>query len=288
MNTISLSFRETQFDVVDLNNQPWLRGTQIGDAFGYKKAGRISIDKLYKANADEFTDSMTALVELDTEGGKQKVRIFSLRGCHLLAMFARTEVAKEFRKWVLDILENHSSAQYALKQLPEPKTKKALPGGLTLDQQDCIKALVRGRIEKLPKEKQGGAAIRIWSSIKAKFGKPYKEIAPDQFAEVCSLIGRLEVSGEPLLQVTPLELDALVDLRVKKALEGELLNAPCPKYHAPLSLWQPDNRVGATAWLTYPELTRMEQSARPLTVLLQQLRQDGHDVQGATAEYQAL
>ncbi len=48
---------------------------------------------------------MTALIELDTSGGKQKVRIFSLRGCHLLAMFARTAIAKQFRKWVLDILD---------------------------------------------------------------------------------------------------------------------------------------------------------------------------------------
>ncbi|OOC12774.1 hypothetical protein BM451_14785 [Dickeya dadantii] len=33
-----------------------------------------------------------------------KIRIFSLRGAHPLAMFARTPVAKESRRWVLDIL----------------------------------------------------------------------------------------------------------------------------------------------------------------------------------------
>jgi prophage antirepressor-like protein len=33
-------------------------------------------------------------------------RVFSLLGAHLIAMFARTSVAKEFRQWVLDILEN--------------------------------------------------------------------------------------------------------------------------------------------------------------------------------------
>ena len=36
---------------------------------------------------------------------EKKVRIFSLRGAHLIAMFARTPVAKEFRRWVLDILD---------------------------------------------------------------------------------------------------------------------------------------------------------------------------------------
>lgn len=61
--------------------------------------------KLYDRNADEFTDSMTQVIELPTAGGKQQVRVFSLRGCHLLGMLARTKVAKEFRRWVLDVLE---------------------------------------------------------------------------------------------------------------------------------------------------------------------------------------
>ena len=36
-----------------------------------------------------------------------RARIFSLRGCHLLAMFARTPVAKSFRRWVLDVIEQY-------------------------------------------------------------------------------------------------------------------------------------------------------------------------------------
>lgn len=50
---------------------------------------------------------MTEVLNLTTSGNYQKeVRIFSLRGAHLIAMFARTPVAKAFRKWVLDILDN--------------------------------------------------------------------------------------------------------------------------------------------------------------------------------------
>ncbi|WP_430231424.1 ORF6C domain-containing protein [Nitrosomonas communis] len=39
------------------------------------------------------------------------MRIFSLRGAHLIAMFAKTEIAKEFRKWALDsdILERETA-----------------------------------------------------------------------------------------------------------------------------------------------------------------------------------
>ena len=53
---------------------------------------------------------MTLTLDLGVKGfgngnSKKAVRIFSLRGCHLLAMFAKTEVAKQFRKWVLDLLD---------------------------------------------------------------------------------------------------------------------------------------------------------------------------------------
>ncbi|MNQ82204.1 hypothetical protein D3C85_972510 [compost metagenome] len=57
---------------------------------------------------------MTETVKLTVSGNLQKeVRIFSLRGAHLLAMFARTEVAKEFRRWVLDVLDGLSAQDSA-------------------------------------------------------------------------------------------------------------------------------------------------------------------------------
>lgn len=108
MNALSLSFKDTNFQITDINGQPWLRGYQIGNALEYSD-GAVAIAKLYDRNADEFTDSMTQVIELPTAGGKQQVRVFSLRGCHLLGMLARTKVAKEFRHWVLDVLEKEVS-----------------------------------------------------------------------------------------------------------------------------------------------------------------------------------
>lgn len=105
---ISLSFRNVNFDITDIHGQPWLRGLQVASALGYKNPA-ADIVNLYNRNADEFTDSMTQVIELPTAGGKQQVRVFSLRGCHLLGMLARTKVAKEFRRWVLDVLEKEVS-----------------------------------------------------------------------------------------------------------------------------------------------------------------------------------
>ncbi len=99
-----LAFENTQFDVVDIHNIPWLRGAQVALALGYQNPAN-AIKDLYSRNTDEFTDEMTQVLDLPTAGGIQPVRIFSPRGCYLLGMLARTDKAKAFRVWVLDVLE---------------------------------------------------------------------------------------------------------------------------------------------------------------------------------------
>ena len=82
----------------------WLTSAEIANALQYKSAK--SVTNLFNQNSDEFTSGMTQVIESVTSGNyRKKVRVFSLRGAHLIAMFARTPVAKEFRRWVLDILD---------------------------------------------------------------------------------------------------------------------------------------------------------------------------------------
>lgn len=114
-----LVFETTEFDVVDLHNVPWLRVGQIDLALGYQSEG--SCRKIYERNADEFTDEMTQVIDLPTAGGVQPVRIFSPRGCYLLGMLARTEKAKAFRAWVLDVLEGRAVPREA-KPMTIPQT----------------------------------------------------------------------------------------------------------------------------------------------------------------------
>ena len=109
MNAI-LTFENTEFDVVDIHNVPWLRGLQVASALGYQNPTADAAN-LYARNADEFTDEMTQVLELPTAGGVQPVRVFSPRGCYLLGMLARTEKAKAFRQWVLDVLEGRTVAR---------------------------------------------------------------------------------------------------------------------------------------------------------------------------------
>ncbi|MHC7827050.1 P22AR C-terminal domain-containing protein [Klebsiella pneumoniae] len=82
----------------------WLTSAEIANALQYKSAK--SVTNLFNQNSDEFTSGMTQVIESVTSGNyRKKVRVFSLRGARLIAMFARTDVAKEFRRWVLDILD---------------------------------------------------------------------------------------------------------------------------------------------------------------------------------------
>lgn len=116
----TLTFQNTNLSVINQHNQTYFTANDLGLALGYVDAIR-AVKQIYDRNADEFTAEMTALIEMPTAGGIQKVRIFSLRGAHLIAMFARTKVAKAFRKWVLDILDKEVARRPQQMALPEPE-----------------------------------------------------------------------------------------------------------------------------------------------------------------------
>lgn len=184
--TTSLVFQSTIFDVINRNNQPWIRGYQIGSALGYTRPD-VQVAKLFKKHADEFTNSMTAVVTLPTPGGPQETRIFSLRGCHLLAMFARTSVAKAFRVWVLDVLESLQQPQ----QLPPsaPLSRLSVPSD--------------------PERKELTATINAGarSVINAHFGvKSVNELTVDQVKQAIALVHEKIRGGAelPALPTVPL------------------------------------------------------------------------------------
>ncbi|HAU5602562.1 TPA: hypothetical protein JD320_001725 [Citrobacter koseri] len=111
MNIVAKS--EFNFKGIDLvpapvNDGIWLTSSDIAKALGY--ASSKSVSTIYSRNSDEFTSSMSMVIKMKTNGinnnlREKSVRVFSLRGCHLIAMFATTKVAKDFRRWVLDILD---------------------------------------------------------------------------------------------------------------------------------------------------------------------------------------
>lgn len=106
MNT--LIFRNTVLETTHHKDQIWFTSSVLAKALQYARGDFVT--RIYERNKDEFTSCMTETVNLTVSSNinglqHKNIRIFSLRGAHLIAMFASTPVAKEFRKWVLDILE---------------------------------------------------------------------------------------------------------------------------------------------------------------------------------------
>lgn len=106
----ALVFQGHQIETIERDGELWIRAMQIGGALGYHRPDLVL--KVYQKHAAEFTDSMTSLVSLPDlnlrnggAGQSREVRVFTLRGAHLLGMFARTYKAAEFRRWVLDTLD---------------------------------------------------------------------------------------------------------------------------------------------------------------------------------------
>lgn len=134
-----LVFKSQKIEPIIINKQPYVRGQQIAVALNYKRADIIN--QIYNAHADEFTSDMTLLTEVETKGGKQVMRVFSLRGCHLLAMFSKTPIAKEFRKWILDLIDHHNQNL----SLPVAQVDMKAIGGMV---KKCCAVAVREELTK--------------------------------------------------------------------------------------------------------------------------------------------
>lgn len=124
-----LTFQNITFEPIYQDGQLWFTSTELAKALGYSRTDNVN--RVYARNSDEFTDSMTTTVKMTlvrkTGEVDVMVRVFSLRGAHLIAMFASTPVAKEFRKWVLDILDREVADK---KDLPIEKDSSVSANGL--------------------------------------------------------------------------------------------------------------------------------------------------------------
>ena len=186
----SLCFQSVEFDVIPQNSQPWVRGYQIGTALGYGENADVSIRKLYTRHADEFTPAMTAVVTLPTEGGPQETRIFSLRGCHLLAMFARTPVAKAFRRWVLDVIEQYGDRV----PVAHPVTLNEAP--ISPEQRAELKLIVDSKAGMVPKAVQRRAYKEIWTRFNRHFHiAEYKQLPCSRMDEARDFLLSMQVNA---------------------------------------------------------------------------------------------
>lgn len=231
----SLCFNDFTFSPITRGNQPWIRATELARALGYGRENQVS--RLYRNNADEFTPEMTQLVEITAQpqnGAEGRARIFSLRGCHLLAMFARTPVAKAFRKWVLDVIEQYGD------RVPVEHPVTLNDELISAAERAELKLIVDAKLSTYPAAVQGKARAEIW----AKFNRHFR------IAEYKQLPTRLMPEAREFL--------LSVRVRAINAIPTAESALPAPALPVASSLYR--DRVR--------ELERLEQDWMELAVLI--------------------
>ena len=234
----ALSFNDVSLVPVPVNNNDsvWLRASDIAKALGYQREDKVS--RLYQRNADEFTPDMTQVIEItaDPHFGTEKnlsdgrCRIFSLRGCHLLAMFSRTPVAKAFRKWVLDVLDRLAEEEQAA--LPHGDTLTAAEQATiltpsTADDRKPLRSLVAAWAQV-----SGTPHQALWPQVKAHFQLARIDDLPlEWIGDALAFVqGKIDAAGKALpegkpahvfkrMGLTPIE-ELQMGTSIKQMLEG--------------------------------------------------------------------
>lgn len=183
MTSLALSFNDVNFSPVQQNGQVWLKTSELAEALGY--SDQSGVTRIYSRNEDEFTQAMSCSVKLTEKGQTREIRVFSLRGCHLIAMFAKTAIAKQFRKWVLDVLDKEVLSQ-AINQ------RKAI----SPEQQALLHEIVARRSNGERK-----IFAEMWSRHNRHFKIPrYSELLAVHFPEAVHYLETMDVKAKPAQQ----------------------------------------------------------------------------------------
>lgn len=199
----ALTFNDVTLSPVTHQNNLWIRAVELARALGYSDTRKVT--HLYERNSDEFTPDMTQVIEIPevpelgtSKNLVTKARIFSLRGCHLLAMFARTPVAKAFRRWVLDVLDRLAAEERAA--LPEVSTSDTL----TPEQQAQLQAIVAAKAGMVPATLRRKAFQEIWSRFNNNFQiARYAQLPPAKMGEAVEYLVGMEVKAASALPCNP-------------------------------------------------------------------------------------
>ena len=232
----ALTFNNVTLTPIPHQNSLWIRSVELARALGY--SDESSVGRIYKRNAEEFTPEMTQVIEIsDTVNLTVPARIFSLRGCHLVAMFARTPVSKAFRRWVLDVLDKLDAEQHAARNITQdivdfPGTLSITPSSVA--DRKPLRALV-GSWAKL----SNAPFDACWNQLKAAFQLTSirdlpQEWIPDALAWVQARIDALPKALPPQPERLPLYRNGAFYLPPA----NNPAHKPGPQEEALMALWK--------------------------------------------------
>lgn len=202
MTALALTFNGVTLSPISHKNQTWLSACELSKALGYSQSDAVT--KIYNRNKDEFNDGMTTLLSnaqigrhVESSGFHSESRLFSLRGCHLVAMFSKTAVAKLFRVWVLDILDKETSKPVQRDFVNEPLK---IPFA-TKEQREPLVRAVRRLVSVASEKGKSISYENAHSIINLKMGvSSVEELTLEQIPQAMALVGdileRVVLEGE--------------------------------------------------------------------------------------------
>lgn len=191
--SVIFNFQSQEIRTFTRDGELWFVAADVAQALDYRDAHNLT-------RILESYEKDTHIVS--TPGNNQEMTIINESGLYSAILKSRKPEAKAFKRWVTcEVLPTiRKTGGYRA-----PKTRKTSPGGLTLEQVETIKALHRELVKAAPKDQQARLAITLWSAVKSKFGVSYKDVPPEHYAEILSLMSRIAIEGELLPPPEPQE-----------------------------------------------------------------------------------
>ncbi|MEZ5691176.1 MAG: BRO family protein [Rickettsiales bacterium] len=130
--TKSITFHNNQISVTKLNGSDWVRGIEIFYSLGCKFP-KQSLASFCYTHGEELQElGAIKRLKVKTGGGQQECIMLNRHGAWVAGMVSRTPLAKEFRKWVLDVLEEQTNKEPQDK-LIEQRNQPAIPSDTQRD-----------------------------------------------------------------------------------------------------------------------------------------------------------
>ena len=181
------NFNQSNVRVQTVNHEPF---------FCLKDVAEILEIKDTKAkNFNLKADGVENFPLIDSMGRKQEATFINEPNLYRVIFRSRKAEAVKFQDWIFEevIPQIRKTGSYQVPKLNPQKPRKALPNGLSGEQQEAVIQLHKTLVQAAPKSEQGKLAITLWSAVKSKYGVSYKELPPEMFAEVLSLMSRVAV-----------------------------------------------------------------------------------------------
>lgn len=215
MNAIAISnvaIRQTENNLYNLND--------LHKASGGEKRHELT-NWLKLQQTTELIDELSKPEIPGLEENQQVIKV--VRGGNKRGTYACKELVYAYATWIsakffLQVIRTFD--EVISGRLKPQAPRKALPSGLTHEQQAEVKALHNILVQSVPFEKQKALAITLWSAVKSKFKVGYKEVPAEQFPEVLSVMSRVAVENGVLYGEV---LDALPKAEPKLPIDGNSL-----------------------------------------------------------------